>query len=118
MVIQGIKVGKNGSVVFYFENKIVGSLPLGNYTMEDYYKQRDKLIREALQDMKFKEVKKIMWRGLHSMKDTGHRHDNDFICMTILCLMKFLQIDPDGDQEGILVVPRRKPRKIQRVSQS
>lgn len=114
MVIQG----KNGSVVFYFENRIVGSLPLGNYTMEDYEKQRDNLIREALEDMKLKEVKNIMWRGLHKMKDTGLRQDNDFICMTILCLMKFRQIHPDGDQEGILVVPRRKPRKVRRVSQS
>lgn len=114
MVIQG----KNGSVVFYFENRIVGSLPLGNYTMEDYEKQRDNLIREALEDMKLKEVKNIMWRGLHKMKDTGLRQDNDFICMTILCLMKFRQIDPDGDREGILVAPRRKPRKVRRVSQS
>ena len=112
MVIQG----KNGSVVFYFENKIVGSLPLGNHTMEDYEKHRDKLLREALEDMKLKEVKKLMWRGLHAMKD-GSRQDNDFICTTIMCLMKFKQIDPDGDQEGILVAPRRKPRK-RIVSQS
>ena len=114
MIIQG----KNGSVVFYFENKIVGSLPLGNHTMEDYYKQRDKLLREALEDRKLKQIKQIMWRGLHSMKDSGCDRDNDFICMTILCLMKFRQIDPDGDQEGILVVPRRKPRKRLIVSQS
>ena len=114
MVIQG----KNGSVVFYFENKIVGSLPLGNHTMEDYYKQRDKLLREALEDRKLKQIKQIMWRGLHSMKDSGCDRDNDFICMTILCLMKFRQIDPDGDQEGILVVPRKKPRKRLIVSQS
>jgi len=114
MVIQG----KNGSVVFYFENKIVGSLPLGNHTMEDYYKQRDKLLREALEDRKLKQIKQIMWRGLHAMKDTDCDRDNDFICMTILCLMKFRQIDPDGDREGILVVPRRKPRKVRRVSQS
>jgi len=111
VVIQG----KNGGVVFYFENRIVGSLPLGNYTMEDYYKQRDRLIREALEDRKLKEVKNIMWRGLHKMKDSGLREDNDFICMTILCLMKFRQIDPDGEGEGILVVGRRKPRKIAKV---
>ena len=111
VVIQG----KNGGVVFYFENRIVGSLPLGNHSMKDYYKQRDNLIREALEDRKLKEVKKIMWRGLHKMKDTGLREDNDFICMTILCLMKFRQIDPDGEREGILVVGRRKPRKIAKV---
>jgi len=109
MIIQG----KNGSVVFYFENHIVGSLPLGNRTMEDYEKQRDKLIREALEDMKLKEVKNLMWRGLHKMKD-GSREDNDFICMTILCLMKFRQIDPDGDREGILVAPRRKRKRVSR----
>ena len=107
MVIQG----KNGSVVFYFENNIVGSLPLGNHSMKDYEKHRDKLLREALQDMKLKEVKKLMWRGLHKMKDSGFKGDNDFICTTILCLIKFKQIDPDGDREGILVAPRRKPRK-------
>ena len=109
MIIQG----KNGSVVFYFENRIVGSLPLGNRTMEDYEKQRDNLIREALEDMKLKDVKNIMWRGLHKMKD-GSREDNDFICMTILCLMKFRQIDPDGDREGILVAPRRKRKRVSR----
>ncbi len=114
MVIQG----KNGGVVFYFENNIVGSLPLGNHSMKDYEKQRDKLIREALGDRKLKEIKRIMWRGLHKMKDTGFNGDNDFICMTILCLIKFKQIDPDGDREGILVVPRRKHRKRKRVSQS
>ena len=56
----------------------------------------------------------IMWRGLHKMKDTGLRQDNDFICMTILCLMKFKQIDPDGDREGILVAPRRKRKRVSR----
>ena len=110
-----INQGKNGSVVFYFENKIVGSLPLGNHTMEEYYEQRDKLLREALEDRKLKFIKNIMWRGLHSMKDTGLRQDNEFICMTILCLMKLRQIDPEGNQEGILVVPRKKPRKASRV---
>jgi len=109
-----INQGKNGSVVFYFENKIVGSLPLGNHTMEEYYEQRDNLLREALEDRKLKFIKNIMWNGLHKMKG-GDKEDNDFICMTILCLMKLRQIDPDGDQEGILVVPRKKPRKASRV---
>ena len=108
-----INQGKNGSVVFYFENKIVGSLPLGNHTMEEYYEQRDNLLREALEDRNFKDIKNIMWRGLHKMK--GFPEDNQFICMTILCLMKLRQIDPEGNQEGILVVPRKKPRKASRV---
>lgn len=110
-----ITQGKNGSVVFYFENRIVGSLPLGNHTIEEYYDQRDNLLLEALRDMKFKEVKNIMWRGLHKMKDTNLKMDNDFICMTILCLIKLRQIDPEGDQEGILVAPRKKPRLSRKV---
>jgi len=107
MIIQG----KNGSVVFWFRNKIVGSLPLGNHTMEDYYGHRDKLLREALEDVKLKYVKVLMWKGLHALMD-GVKEDNNFICMTILCLIKLKQIDPDGVEEGILICPRKKPRRI------
>ena len=62
-----------------------------------------------------RKIKNIMWRGLHKMKDTNLKMDNDFICMTILCLIKLRQIDPEGDREGILVAPRKKPRKVRKV---
>lgn len=102
--------GKNGSAVFYFENKIVGSLPLGNHTIEDYEKQRDNLLREALEDKSFnlRKIKNIMWRGLHTMKHSKLKKDNQFICMTVLCLMKLRQIDPEGVDQGILLLPRKK----------
>lgn len=102
--------GKNGSAVFYFENKIVGSLPLGNHTIEDYEKQRDNLLREALEDKSFnlRQIKNIMWRGLHTMKNSKLEKDNQFICMTVLCLMKLRQIDPEGVDQGILLAPRKK----------
>ena len=102
--------GKNGSAVFYFENKIVGSLPLGNHTIEDYEKQRDSLLREALEDKSFnlRQIKNIMWRGLHTMKNSKLEKDNQFICMTVLCLMKLRQIDPEGVDQGILLAPRKK----------
>ena len=102
--------GKNGSAVFYFENKIVGSLPLGNHTIEDYEKQRDNLLREALEDKSFnlRKIKNIMWRGLHTMKNSKLKKDNQFICMTVLCLMKLRQIDPEGVDQGILLAPRKK----------
>ena len=41
--------GKKGSMTFFFENKIVGSLPLGKRSIDDYYIQRDRLLREALE---------------------------------------------------------------------
>ena len=112
--------GKNGSLVFYFENKIVGSLPLGKHTIEDYEKQRDSLIREALEDKSFnlKQIKNIMWRGLHTMKRSKLEKDNQFICMTVLCLMKLRQIDPEGLEEGILVAPRPKRASARRSFQS
>ena len=50
-----IREGKNGSLNFYFENKFVGSLSLGGSqgkSIKDYYDTRDKLLREALEDMK------------------------------------------------------------------
>lgn len=103
--------GKQGSVCFYFENKLVGSLPLGKRTMKDYEKARDKLLREALEDLKLKEVKRTFWRGIHKFKQTGLQSDNEFICMTILCLIKLRQIDPDSDTEGLLVCGRKKPSK-------
>ena len=35
---QMIFQGKKGSLVFYFNNKIVGSLPLGKRSLQDYEK--------------------------------------------------------------------------------
>jgi len=103
--------GKQGSVCFYFENKLVGSLPLGKRTMKDYEKARDTLLREALEDLKLKEVKRTFWRGIHKFKQRLLPEDNEFICMTILCLIKLRQIDPDSDTEGLLVCGRKKPSK-------
>ena len=108
MVIQG----KKGSVCFYFNNKLVGSLPLGKRSLQDYEKQRDILLREALEDQNIKKLKRTFWRGLHKFINFGYKEDNDFICMTILCLIKLRQIDPDGLTEGLLVLPRRKGKKI------
>lgn len=106
-----IHQGSKGSICFYFENKLVGSLSLGKRTMKDYEKARDNLLREALEAMPLKEVKRIMWRGLHKFKQTGLERDNEFICMTILSLIKLRQIDPDSDTEGLLVCGRKKPSK-------
>ncbi len=103
--------GSKGSVCFYFENKLVASAPLGRKSMKDYEKARDNLLREALEAMPIKEVKRIMWSGLHKFKDTGLERDNEFICMTILALIKLKQIDPDGEREGLLVCGRKKPSK-------
>ena len=104
--------GKQGSVCFYFENKLVGSLPLGKRTMKDYEKARDNLLREALEELKLKEVKRTFWRGIHKFKERLLPEDNEFICMTILCLIKLRQIDPDSDTEGLLVCGRKKPSKL------
>jgi len=79
-------------------------------TIEDYEKQRDSLLREALEDKSFnlRQIKNIMWRGLHTMKNSKLEKDNQFICMTVLCLMKLRQIDPEGVDQGILLAPRKK----------
>ena len=104
--------GKKGSLVFYFNNKIVGSLPLGKRSLQDYEKQRDKLLREALEAEKLKEVKKIMWKGLHKFEGSPFKSDNQFLCITMLCLIKLRQIDPDGVQEGLLLAPRKKKSSL------
>lgn len=107
-----IREGKNGSLNFYFENKFVGSLSLGRKSIKDYYVARDKLLREALEEMKLKDVKKIMWRGVHKFKENLYETDNEFMCMTILCLIKLRQIDEDGQQEGLLVCEPKRPRRL------
>ena len=110
-----IREGKNGSLNFYFENKFVGSLSLGGSqgkSIKDYYVARDKLLREALEEMKLKDVKKIMWRGVHKFKENLYETDNEFMCMTILCLIKLRQIDEDGQQEGLLVCEPKRPRRL------
>jgi len=62
-------------------------------------------------DLKLKEVKRTFWRGIHKFKQRLLPEDNEFICMTILCLIKLRQIDPDSDTEGLLVCGRKKPSK-------
>ena len=52
--------GKKGSLVFYFENNIIGSLPLGKRSIDDYYIQRDRLLKEALEAQKLKVNKSIL----------------------------------------------------------
>tara|TARA_R110002126_G_scaffold10351_1_gene47139 strand:+ start:387 stop:746 length:360 start_codon:yes stop_codon:yes gene_type:complete len=100
--------GKKGSLVFYFENNIIGSLPLGKRSIDDYYIQRDRLLKEALEAQKLKVIKKTFWRGLHKFKNFEFSEDNEFICMTMMCLMKLKQIDPDGDTEGLFIAPKKK----------
>ena len=78
MVIQG----KKGSICFYFNNKLVGSLPLGKRFLQDYEKQRDILLREALEDQNFKKIKRIFWSGLHKFINLIHSAF-DLICHLI-----------------------------------
>ena len=109
-----IRQGENGSINFFYKNKMICSRPLNKYrTIEKYEKERDKIIIEALQaKVSLQEqirihnyiVKRARYEEL---VNTYERENMDILACSMLVLIKLNQIDPDGDREGLLIMPRK-----------
>ena len=108
-----INKGKDGSLSFFFENKIIASVPLNeDYTYEDWVKIGNDIIIDGLRDkdMKFNGIKTAFWTCIHKMKQYDNKlslRDNLFVAQAFMALIKLKQIDPDDDEEGILIMPAR-----------
>jgi len=110
--------GKKGSMCLYYEGKLRASFPLNDKSWKPqcFYDHANKVIVDALRDKQSLEfIKKTLLTTLKSNKkklkivtEDDPQLENQFIGYTILALIKLNVIDPDGDQEGILLCSRRK----------
>ena len=110
--------GENGSVNGYFKKKIIVSRPLGKgKSLETYKKESLRVLIEALREGNtIPNVKKL---ALITLKNFRYEEtireptaeDRDFVLFTLLILIKLGVIEEDGDQEGLLIMGRKKPRR-------
>ena len=101
--------GNKGMINFFIENKFIATLPLNEKnTYEAYIKHSDKIIVQGLQKGEnLSTIKKKLWTVIHMMKyNELSLQDSQFVGMAILGLIKLKQIDPDANDEGILITGR------------
>jgi hypothetical protein len=115
--------GNKGMINFFIENKFIATLPLNEInTYESYIKQSDKIIVEGLQSgYNLSKIKNKLWTAIHMMKyNELSLQDSQFVGMAILGLIKLKQIDPDANDEGILITGRYRRRRhpTERISKN
>jgi hypothetical protein len=110
-----IKQGENGSINFFYKNKMICSRPLNKFrTIEKYEKERDKIMLEALLEKfslqhQIKIHKYLIKRARYEDLVNNEKRENmDILAVSFLILIKLKQIDPDGDTEGLLICCRKK----------
>ena len=104
-----------GSMCLYYEGKLRASFPLNDksWKPQTFYDHANKMIVDALRDKQSLEFIKATLlitlktnkKKLNIVTEDDPRLENQFIGYTILALIKLKVIDPDGDQEGILLCP-------------
>lgn len=104
-----------GSMCLYYDGKLRASLPLNDRSWKPqyFYDHANKMIVDALRDKQSLEfIKNTLLITLKTNKkklkivtQDNPKLENQFIAFTILALIKLNVIDPDGDQEGILLCP-------------
>ena len=110
-----INKGKDGSLSFFFENKMIASVPINKDHPYEYWERvGNDIILDGMRDskMKFNGIKTAFWKCLHKMKLYENKmsyRDNIFVAQAMMALIKLKQIDPDGDHEGLLLMPSKRP---------
>ena len=110
-----INKGKDGTLSFFFENKLIASVPINkDHTYEYWEKVGNDIILDGMREskMKFNGIKTAFWICIHKMKEYDNQlsyRDNIFVAQAFMALIKLKQIDPDGDQEGLLLMPLKQP---------
>ena len=112
--------GESGSINFFFKNRLIVSRPLTKeITVEYYENSRDNVIREALEagwsiqrQIAFHKGFLKTCRYKEMLKDPSN-DDLTIMLITGLILIKFRQIDPEGDREGLLIMgPKKKKSSL------
>jgi len=110
-----INKGKDGSLSFFLENKLIASVPIDeDHSYEYWEKVGNDIILDGMRDnkMKFNGIKTAFWTCLHKMKYFDNQmsyRDNIFVAQAFMALIKLKQIDPDGDREGLFLMPLKRP---------
>jgi len=113
-----INKGKHGSLSFFLENKLIASVPIDKDHPYEYWERvGNDIILDGMRDSKMKlqgsrGIKTAFWKCLHKMKQYDNKlsqRDNIFVAQAFMALIKLKQIDPDGDQEGLLLMPSKRP---------
>jgi hypothetical protein len=117
MIYQGSK----GSINGFYKGKLIVSRPLTEkLTYKEYKVQADRTIIEGLRegyDIEF--IKKSARRLLkltryENMINEPTKEDLNLILLSLFMLIKFREVEEDGEREGILVCGRKKPKKIRK----
>ncbi len=110
-----IKVGKNGSIVLYWEDLLVSSLPSGKYSYDDYLCEAQFFIETSLR--KNHNIKDLVLYSknycdmIYNKKKQGKKiptEDHYAFQMSLFSLLRLNLIDKE---DHILIAPRRKSRK-------
>ena len=112
-----IHEGKNGSINFYLNYKLVQSL--ASFDVRDVNTIRDsanRIIVEALhQGTNLNFVKKKFWIAVNNLKEKDiSDEDSTIFAVSFFGLIKMNAITEDADHEGILVMPKRKKKKVRK----
>ena len=110
--------GENGSVNGYFKKKLIVSRPLGKgKTLDSYKKEALRVLIEALREgNNIPNVKKL---ALLTLKNFRYEEtireptaeDRDFVLFTLLILIKLGVVEEDGEQEGLLIMGKKKTKR-------
>ena len=110
--------GSEGSVNGYFKKKLIVSRPLGDgKTLEEYKNEARRVLIEAMRDGN--DLRKIKQLSLQTLKNFRYdelvkqpnSEDRDFVLFTLLILIKLRVVKEDGDQEGLLVMGKKKSKR-------
>ena len=107
---------KNGSVNCFYRGRLVVSVGLDDIRTIDYYKYAaERLLIEGMQhghklpelkEQFIKFIKKIRYEEIRKKNIT--LEDRETILLPFLMLCRLKEIDPDGNKEGLLIMPKKK----------
>ena len=107
--------GKHGSINCFYKRKLIVSRPIHDHTtFQRYYNTSVKMIREGLESgLSLNFIKKEFYDFIKNCRYKEKnidpkRSDRDIILITFLICCKLQVIDPDGIDEGLLIMPRKK----------
>ena len=108
-----------GSLNCFYKNRLVVSIGLTKFKTKDYYLySAKKLIEDSLRSglkMNYLQyefmnlVKNARYK--ECLKEHVSKQDREIIVLSFLGLCKMKVIEIDGIREGILICPKKKPRK-------
>ena len=101
MIIQG----KEGSLVLFWNDKFISSLPLGRRTVEDYLNEANTFILNSMREDK-KNIKELVYYYKQKLK--GKKIDSTSHCYFQLSLLALVRLGLIDFDEVCFIAPRKK----------